>query len=282
MYGRYNSSFGACASPRIHEDAVYVSCVTAGTSYVAAFELDSGSVKWKRDRVTNATGDARDSFSSPAFIKLGQSLGLLVSGADWINAYDLNSGEELWRAGGLRIGGRYRHSSASPAAYNDFIIAASGNPSGGEGRVMAFQAGGRGDITGTQVWTVSRSTPDSTSPVAYGDHVFIVSDKGIASCVDLATGQVAWRYRLGGGKYYSSPVAGDGTVYFLSNEGRCTVFAAQAKGKTLAINELPGRFFATPAIGVGRIYLRSNDRLYAIGSESTPESLGKKLPKPEI
>ncbi len=65
------------------------------------------------------------------------------------------------------------------------------------------------------------------------------------------------------GQYFSSLVAGDGKVYFLSIEGLCTVIDADS-GAIIAENQLPGTFYSTPAISEGVIYLRSFDRLYAI------------------
>jgi outer membrane protein assembly factor BamB len=94
-----------------------------------------------------------------------------------------------------------------------------------------------------------------------------VTDKGVACCVDVKTGDVVWRKRLPEGTYHASLVAGDGKVYFQNIEGACTVVSADDEGKIIATNQLPGTFYATPAISDGVIYLRSYERLYAIGEK---------------
>jgi outer membrane protein assembly factor BamB len=97
----------------------------------------------------------------------------------------------------------------------------------------------------------------------------MVRDDGIASCLDLNSGEVHWRKRLSGGIYRASVVAGDGKVYFLQREGLCTVIRAGPDGEILARNQLPGVFYATPAISDGVLYLHAYGRLYAVGVSSS-------------
>jgi outer membrane protein assembly factor BamB len=97
----------------------------------------------------------------------------------------------------------------------------------------------------------------------------MVRDDGIASCLDLKTGELHWRKRLEKGTYRTSVVAGDTKVYFLARDGLCTVIRASTEGEILAQNQLPGTFYATPAISDGVLYLHAYGRLYAVGEPST-------------
>ena len=113
---------------------------------------------------------------------------------------------------------------------------------------------------------MAKTTPDSSTPVCYQNKVYLVTDKGIASCLDLKSGQLQWQKRLPQGPYHASIVAGANAVYFLSVDGTCSVISSKKGDNTLSTNTLEGTFYASPAISNGEIYLRAYERLYAIGN----------------
>ena len=117
---------------------------------------------------------------------------------------------------------------------------------------------------GKPMWTFRKSTPDSSSPVCVNGMLFMVSNNGIATCIDLRSGQILWQHRLATGNYFASVVAGADKVYFLSVQGTCSVVEAAPKFRLLAKNRLVGEFYATPALDSGEIILRSRKRLFAI------------------
>jgi outer membrane protein assembly factor BamB len=98
-----------------------------------------------------------------------------------------------------------------------------------------------------------------------GDELFIVSDEGVAACLDARTGAQHWRQRLGG-NFSASPVYAAGRIYLLNEEGVATVVEAGPSFKRLATNRLDGRTLASIAIADGAIYLRTDRHLYRIES----------------
>jgi outer membrane protein assembly factor BamB len=68
-----------------------------------------------------------------------------------------------------------------------------------------------------------------------------------------------------GGVFSASPVAADGKIYFLSENGETIVLAAGRTPRVLAQNKLDARQLASPAISEGRLFIRSDDTLFAIG-----------------
>lgn len=240
-----------------------------GPSYVVAFDKRTGEEVWKTDRKLPAADDGPDAYSTPFVFENNGRRELLVSGSDHVTGYDLESGERNWISGGLTITSEFGRVIASVTATDGVVVATSGNPGGGGlGHVIAVRGGGEGDVTAThRLWKHGEATPDSSTPLGLDGRVYMASDSGIASCLNLKTGEVAWRKRLPGGPYHASLVAGDGKVYFLSIDGTCTVIAAGDDGETIATNRLPGTFYATPAISDGVIYLRAYERLYAIGGK---------------
>jgi outer membrane protein assembly factor BamB len=105
--------------------------------------------------------------------------------------------------------------------------------------------------------------PLTPSPLVEGGELYMVSDNGIASCLDAKTGQELWRQRLGG-TFSASPVSAEGRIYFLNESGEATVIPAGRTFERLAANRLDGRTLASPALEGRAIYLRTDSHLYRI------------------
>jgi outer membrane protein assembly factor BamB len=266
-YGAYDITFGMGSSPRMWGDLLYVSCMTKGVSYVVALDKNTGKQTWKTERKLPAKDDGPDAYSTPSIFQHNQHSALLISGSDHVTAYDLKNGKQIWVSSGLDIASPYGRIIASPVSAAGVVIATSANPGGGGlGHVMALGTDGHGDVTQSQqLWKLSKTTPDSSTPVCYQGKVYLVTDKGIATCLDLKSGKQHWQKRLPQGPYHASLVAGDDRVYFLSTDGTCSVVSSKEDGKVLSTNKLEGTFYATPAISGGIVYLRAYERLYAIG-----------------
>jgi outer membrane protein assembly factor BamB len=93
----------------------------------------------------------------------------------------------------------------------------------------------------------------------------MATETGIVSCVDAADGKLVWRERFGG-VFSASPVAADGKVYLLNENGEAFVLQAGREKKILARNTIPERTLASPAISGGVLFLRTDQSLIAIGS----------------
>ena len=99
----------------------------------------------------------------------------------------------------------------------------------GESATRAYRLGGEGDITDTNaIWKNSRLLPNVPSPLVYKGILYIVKEGGIFVSYDLKTGQILKQARLQGalGDYYASPVAADGRIYVVSEEGKASVIQA--------------------------------------------------------
>ena len=96
-----------------------------------------------------------------------------------------------------------------------------------------------------------------------GEEIYIVSDNGIGTCLDAKSGEVRWTQRIGG-NHSASPLAADGRVYFLSEEGECTVIAPGKDYKELARNVIGERTLASLAVAGKALYLRGDRSLYRL------------------
>ena len=133
-----------------------------------------------------------------------------------------------------------------------------------EAQLWAIRPEGHGDVTATNVaWKFTKQVPLNPSPLLWGDELYVVSDNGVATCLNAATGEPFWTHRLGS-DFSASPVWAEERVYFPSESGATTVIQTGHEYKELAVNQLDGRIMASPAI-VGRgIILRTDTHLYRI------------------
>jgi outer membrane protein assembly factor BamB len=135
----------------------------------------------------------------------------------------------------------------------------------------------RGDLTDTHLlWRYEKSLPNAPSPLFYQDVVYLMKEGGILSALDAATGKLLKQGRLLGalGDYYASPVAADGKLFTLSEEGKLTVLRAGGQWEILAVNDLGEPAHATPAIADGKLYVRTHKTLYCF-AKSEPVVSGK-------
>ncbi|MGH7225507.1 MAG: PQQ-binding-like beta-propeller repeat protein, partial [Gemmataceae bacterium] len=177
---------------------------------------------------------------------------------DAVCAYNPADGKEIWRV-------RYDGYSVVPRPVYGrgllFISTGYDRPV-----LLAIRPGGKGDVTGTAiVWKTNKTVALTPSFLLDGDELYLVSDRGIASCLDARTGEVHWRERLGG-SYSASPLLADGKLYFLSEQGTGVVLRAGKRFQLLAKNELNERALASPAAIGDALLLRTEKHLYRIGS----------------
>jgi outer membrane protein assembly factor BamB len=126
--------------------------------------------------------------------------------------------------------------------------------------------GATGDATDKHVpWSTTKGAPLTPSVVVVGNELYMVSDNGVATCLDARTGDQNWTKRLGG-DFSASPVYAEGRIYFQSEAGVTHVVKADKVFESLATDDIGERTLASPAVGDNAIYLRSESHLWRIGN----------------
>jgi outer membrane protein assembly factor BamB len=177
-----------------------------------------------------------------------------------MTAVDPVSGQKKWESDKLFT----LKSVSSPVVAGGVIFATAG--AGGAGRQSAAVRPGD-KLTGrkpTVAWKLDRDLPYVSTPIAIGEHLYILSDAGVMTCVVAATGEQVWQEDLDG-KFYASPICVNGRIYLVTRSGEMIVLKAGPEYKVVAKSTLPEKSDATPAIANGRMYVRTLNHLICLG-----------------
>jgi outer membrane protein assembly factor BamB len=246
---------GSAGSPLLYKDRVILFQDQRENSFIAAFDRRTGQELWRTPR------EQQIGWGSPIAIRAGNRDEIIVSSQDRVNAYDPESGRELWRCSGNTM-----EVTPTPAVGHGLVFC----PSGRAGPTLAIRPGGSGDVTATHIaWQTPRGSPFIPSPLLYGEYLYLVNDMtSIATCFQAKTGKLMWQGRLGEAakeSFSASPVGVDGKVFFTNDQGQTFVLAAGPEFRLLRVNELGERTLASPALVDKRWYFRTERHLVAIG-----------------
>lgn len=253
--GAFSSVHGFCSSPILFEDKVILNGDHDGDSYLVALDRRDGRTLWKTSRQNRTR-----SYCVPIIRQLSGRTQMILSGDKSVASYDPRDGALHWILDGPT------EQFVASIVYNpaaDLLFVTGGYP---ELHILGLKHDGFGKIDDGQiVWRGNKGVSYVPSPVSVGDHFFLVSDGGIASCFQARTGEIMWQERLRGG-HHASLVSADHRVYFLSDKGETTVIEASPEFKIVSRNQLNEQCFASPAISRSEIFIRTEKHLYAISS----------------
>jgi outer membrane protein assembly factor BamB len=250
----YTPVHGNGGSPMLAGNLLLFSCDGGDQAFIAALDRATGRLRWKTERGVDAF--KRFSFSTPLLIAVNGRQQIVSPASNAVYAYDPVSGEEIWRV-------RYDGYSVIPRpVYGQgllFICTGYEAPS-----LLAIRPDGKGDVTESHVaWRTNRAVPHTPSPLLVGTELYLVSDSGVASCLDARTGRVHWTKRLGG-SYSASPLYAGGKVYFQNEDGLGTVIEAGRHFQALARNDLEERALASYAAAGNALFIRTQNHLYRV------------------
>jgi len=268
-YGRFGLNWGYASSPLLFDNSLFVPVLhgmrTDDPSYLLRIDAKTGKTLWRVERPTTAIQESPDAYITPALLRQGNSVEIILSGGDCITGHDPATGKELWRAYGLNPDNNPNYRIVNSPLVSEGMVYA-----GSRGRpYLAVRAGGRGDVTKSHVAWSYRNGPDVPSPVSDGKLIYIVQDNGVVSCLDNKTGQEVYsQQRLKTGTYSSSPVLADGKIYITNEDGLTTVFKAGPTFEIVAENALNDYCLSSAAISDGQIFIRTAQFLYCIGKRA--------------
>ncbi|MHC4229708.1 MAG: outer membrane protein assembly factor BamB family protein [Planctomycetota bacterium] len=250
--GVFSSRHGYCSSPILWKDKVLVNGDHDGPAYLVALNRDTGKTIWKTPR-PNMTR----SYCTPIIRHIDGRNQMILSGSLCVASYDPDTGTQHWI-----IDGPTEQYVASLVYNGELLFMTCGFP---DHFIQAIRPDGRGNVTKTHVaWQKDKDCSYVPSPIAVGPYFLVVSDTGVATCFEAASGKSQWRERLGP-HFSSSIVAANGLAYFLSDKGVMTIVRPGPKFEVVVRNDIGEDMRASPAISDGQMFLRGVKNLYCIG-----------------
>ncbi len=250
----YKPVHGNGGSPVLVGNALIFSQDSADRGQVLALHRDTGKVLWELAR--NVDANKTFSFCTPMVMEESGETVVVIPGSNVVQCISVKTGKEQWRV-------RYEGYSVIPrpivAAGHVMVCTGYDRPT-----LLAIRPGGSGDVTDSHVaWQTNVAVPHTPSLLTYQGMLFMISDAGVASCLDAKTGEVLWKQRIGG-NYSASPLLVGDVIYFLSEDGEATLVQAAAEFKELQRNRLPDRTLASMAVIGSDLLIRSKQSLWRI------------------
>ncbi len=260
--GGFKSQHGVGHSPIVIDGKVIVANDQDGSARLLAFDARDGEPPWQTERKA-----FRACYSTP-FVREIENGGkeLIVASSAGVAGYNPADGKANWWYT-WKFAKAPLRTVASPILANNLIIATSGDGAG-DRDIIAVKLGSKGEASrDTLVWENRKNYPFPyvPCPLARGDYVYSVHDKGVASCHATATGEEMWNERLDASGFTASPILVDGKIYAVANNGTVHVLEAATKYKTLAANKLGERVSSSPAVADNRLFVRGEKHLFCIG-----------------
>jgi outer membrane protein assembly factor BamB len=243
---------GNGGSPILVDGLLVFSCDGADKQFVVALNAKNGKTSWQTPRRTSAV--KMFSFSTPTVIEVDGRKQIVSVGSEIAAGYDSKNGDELWRM-------TFDGYSVIPKAVSGhgLVFFSTGYDSP---LLKAVKIGGTGDVTKTHTaWSLKRGAPHTPSPLLVGNELYLISDRGVMSCVDAKTGDIVWEERVKG-NYSASPIYADSKIYLTSEEGKGTLVEAGRKFNVLGEFDMKEKTFASFAAVDGAMFVRTETQLY--------------------
>lgn len=246
---------GAGTSPVLHENLVIVQAdeENGKESYIAAFDKKTGKQVWKAARQVQV------SWGTPVIINTGKRAELIATGTETVIAYDPATGKELWRTKGVES-----NAIPSPVFTREMVVLSAGYPAK---VAYAVRLGASGEVKESDyLWKYTKGTAYVPSPILYGDYIYLMTDKGLMTCLDAKTGAVKYE----GGRvpvpatFTASPVAFGGQILLTSEDGDTFFVRAGPKHEVIRTNSVGEPVYSSPAIADGMIFIRGERHLFGI------------------
>lgn len=206
-------AFGLVCSPMVLGDFVYIQ---GGGSFLK-LDRKTGETVWRT--LIDGNGMYGGAFSSPIVATLCGERQLVVQTRQKLAGINIESGEELWSQ---KVPSFRGMNILTPTLFGDGILTSTHKNKTFFYRLSKGEKGYRVE----EAWA-NRAQGYMSSPVVIGDHAYLHLGNGRLSCLDLNSGEQAWRSKPFG-KYWSMASQGD-RVLALDERGELVYFRASAK-----------------------------------------------------
>ena len=251
------------SSPIIYNGVLIIQCDVLENSFLAAYDLKTGKELWKTNR------DEYPGWCTPNIYNDGDKICIAVNGYKHRGGYDFKTGKEVWKMSG---GGDIQ--IPTPIVGNDLIYFNSAH--GRSSPIIAVKTNAVGDITLKEnetsneyvKWSLPRGGSYMHTMLLYKNHLYNVNWNGALICLDPFTGKEIYNAKLGKAKsFIASPVASDGKIYIVDEEGTVYIVADGDEFKLIAEIPMNDICMTAPALTDGMIIFRTQKYLIGVGKK---------------
>lgn len=185
---KHDHRHGPGGSPVVFEDLLILNCDGSDIQFVVALDKATGEIRWQKKREhihadrLSGKSNVPMAYTTPLLVDVNGTIQLLSTGADSIVAYNPRTGDEYWW---FRFDGY--SNVLRPVVANGLVFISSGYD---RPEFYAVRIDGSGDVTESHLaWNMKKAAPLNPSPLVVGEELYLVSDNGIATCVDAVTGE---------------------------------------------------------------------------------------------
>jgi len=248
-----------CSSPIIFQDKVIIQADALNISFVGVLDLSSGETLWRKER------DEITGWCTPNIYFQDTKPRVVVNGYKHRGAYDLYTGEEVWKMSG---GGDVP--IPTPIVWKNLLYFNSAH--GRHAPMMAINNDVIGDLPYPEndsipgpdfAWFYDRAGSYMSSVLVYDDLLYRLRWNGTLACYDARTGNQIYNETVQPTSFIASPIASDGKIYLVSEKGIVYVVKAGKDFKILKALPLEEISLVTPGISKDVIIFRTESRLIA-------------------
>jgi outer membrane protein assembly factor BamB len=261
---KMRNGWGTAASPVLHENVLYYVNDNDEHSSLVALDKRTGKTLWETER------DEKSNWATPFIWSHDKATEIVTAGTGAVRSYDLQ-GKLLWSLKGMSS-----ITIATPYVADGLLYVSSGYVMDPIKALYAIKPGATGDLTLSEgqssnefiVWSSPKIAPYNPSTIVDEGRLFVLYDRGLASCFNSTTGETLFEKRRldRGTEFTASPWSYDGKWFCLNEDGVCSVIKAGDSMEVLHANSLADDdlTLSTPAIAGDRLLIRADKRVYCI------------------
>lgn len=256
------NQFGTGSSPLLVGDSLIIQQYNDEYARLICLNAADGSERWKADR------NKGSAWSTPIAWRNGDKMEVIGAGQGSVIGYDLETGEERWKLGGLDTS-----FSCSVVADAEGLYFGTSSP-GSRAPIFSIRAGCKGDLTLSKgqtssdsvAWSKTKSGAGMPSPVVVGNLLYFLGNTAV--CYDKRTGEEYFRKRVPGGTLVAGcPVVVGEQIYFVNENGK--LISAKVGKEFEILSELQVGsadevYWSTPAVTGNSLLIRSSDAVYCV------------------
>jgi len=239
--------FHTASSPLICDGMAIVQLGGQGEGAIVAFDLATGSAKWKCD------GEAA-MFASPVLMTVDGTKQIATLTEKSVVGVALADGKFLWQIPFVPM--RMAYNAATPIVDGQTVIYCG---SGRGTRAVKIEKQGDG-FAAKELWSNAQLAPQFNSPVLKDGLVFGLTNRGNLYCIHAQTGKTAWTDSNPLGGFGAILDAGAVLLVLPEKSGLIAFKPSGEQYEELArIKVSDGPVYATPVVAGKRIFVKDRD-----------------------